>query len=69
MIKLKIIYKVYDYRTKANISVRELSQISGVGKSTINRIESDSANPTVEVICRLAIALNCSPYDLFYVET
>lgn len=66
---MKIIYKVYDYRTKANISVRELSQISGVGKSTINRIENGSGNPTVEVICQLAIALNCSPYDLFYMET
>ena len=66
---MKIIYKVYDYRTKDNMSVRELSQISGVGKSTINRIENGSGNPTVEVICQLAIALNCSPYDLFYMET
>lgn len=66
---MKIIYKVYEYRTKANMSVRELSQISGVGKSTINRIENGSGNPTVEVICQLAIALNCSPYDLFYMVT
>lgn len=66
---MKIIYKVYDYRTKANMSVRELSQISGVGKSTINRIENGSGNPTIEVICQLAIALNCSPYDLFCMVT
>lgn len=69
MIQLKIIYKVYDYRTKANMTVRELSQISGVGKSTINRIENGTGNPTVEVICLLAQVLNCSPYDLFYMET
>ena len=66
---MKIIYKVYDYRTKANMTVRELSQISGVGKSTINRIENGSGNLTIEVICQLAIAINCSPYDLFYMET
>lgn len=66
---MKIIYKVYDYRTKANLSVRELADLSGVGKSSINRIENGSGNPTVEVICHLAIALNCSPYDLFYMET
>lgn len=69
MIKLKIIYKVYDYRTKANLTVRELADISGVGKTTINRIENGSGNPTIEVICQLAIALNCSPEDLFYMET
>lgn len=65
---MKIIYKVYDYRIKANMSVRELSQVSGVGKSTINRIENGTGNPTVDVICLLSQALNCSPYDLFYVE-
>ncbi len=67
--KLKIIYKVYDYRTKMNMSVRQLEELSGVGKTTINRIENGSGNPTVEVICQLAIALNCSPHDLFYMET
>lgn len=69
MIKLKIIYKVYDYRIKNNMTVRDLADISGVGKTTINRIENGLGNPTVEVICQLAIALNCSPYDLFDMET
>ncbi|MCI9641223.1 MAG: helix-turn-helix transcriptional regulator [Eubacterium sp.] len=52
-----------------NLSVRQLEELSGVGKTTINRIENGSGNPTVEVICQLAIALNCSPHDLFYMET
>lgn len=65
-VKMKIIYKVYDYRISSNMSVRELSQKSGIGKSTINRIENGTANPTIEVICKLSIVLNCSPYDLFY---
>lgn len=66
---MKIIYKVYDYRIKNNMTVRDLADISGVGKTTINRIENGLGNPTVEVICQLAIALNCSPYDLFDMET
>lgn len=65
---MKIIYKVYEYRTKSNMSLRELEQKSGIGIATINRIENGLANPTIEVICRLAEALKCSPYDLFQLE-
>ena len=65
---MKIVYKVYDYRIKANMTIRALSEKSEIGIATIDRIENGLANPTVEVICRLAIALNCSPYDLFQLE-
>lgn len=65
---MKVIYKLYDIRTEQNLTVRELEKLSGVGKTTINRIENGTGNPTVEVICKLAMALNCSPYDLFYME-
>ena len=65
---MKIVYKVYDYRTKANMTLRELEEKSGISRATINNIENDIANPTVEVICQLAIALDCSPYDLFSLE-
>lgn len=67
--KLKIIYTVYDYRIKANMTIRELAEKSEIGIATIDRIENGLANPTVEVICRLALALECSPCDLFYMET
>ena len=65
---MKIIYKVYEYRTKANMTIRDLADKSEIGIATIDRIENGIANPTIEVICRLAIALDCSPYDLFYME-
>lgn len=68
MIKLKIIYKVYDYRIKANMTLRELEEKSGISRATINNIENNLANPSVEVICKLAIALDCSPCDLFSLE-
>lgn len=65
---MKIIYKVYEYRNKSNMTLRELEQKSGISRATINNIENNVVNPTVEVICRLAIALDCSPADLFYLE-
>ena len=65
---MKIIYKVYKYRNKSNMTLRELEQKSGVSRATINNIENNVANPTIEIICRIAIALDCSPYDLFFLE-
>lgn len=65
---MKVIYKLYELRTKKNLTVRQLEELSGVGKTTINYIENGKANPTIDVICQLAEALECSPYDLFYME-
>lgn len=65
---MKIIYNLYEIRTKRNMNLRELEKVSGIGKTTINRIENGIANPTIEVICRLAVALKCSPYELFSLE-
>lgn len=50
------------------MSIRELEELSGIGKTTINRIENGEGNPTIKIICQLAVALGCSPYDLFYIE-
>lgn len=61
----KIIYHLYDIRTERNLSIRELSVLSGVSKSQINNIENGKQNPTVYTLCCLAEALNVSPYDLF----
>lgn len=55
-------------RTDRGLTIRQLEELSGIGKATINRIENGLANPTVEIICHLAIALSCSPYDLFDME-
>ena len=66
--KLKIIYKVYEYRIKANMTLRELEEKSGISRSAINKVENGLVHPSVEIICKLAIALDCSPYDLFFLE-
>lgn len=65
---MKIVYKLYEIRTQKGMSLRKLEELSGVGKSTINRIENGEANPTVDIICQLAVALGCQPCDLFQIE-
>lgn len=65
---MKVIYKLREIRTEKGVSLRELEELSGVGKSTINRIENQTYNPTVLTICRLAEALNVPPSALFYLE-
>lgn len=62
---MKITYNIYQVRTRKNMSIRELSRISGVSKSQINDIENNKHHPTVLTLCFLAIALNVSPYALF----
>ena len=65
---MKIVYKLYEIRTQKGMRLRKLEELSGIGKSTINRIENGEANPTVDIICQLAVALGCQTCDLFQIE-
>lgn len=65
---MKIIYNVYQIRSQKNISLRKLSQLSGVSRSQINDIENSKHHPTVLTLCLLAAALDVSPYSLFTVS-
>jgi transcriptional regulator with XRE-family HTH domain len=58
--------RLREYREKAGFSQVELSANSGVGLTTIYRIENGKFdNATVGVIKRLAKALHCKPGDFF----
>ena len=54
----KIIYE-------RNLSVRQLSIISGVSKSTIHEDMKEDSNPKIKTLEQLAIGLNCRITDLF----
>lgn len=58
-------YKVWQLRTAKGYSLRELEEISGVSKTTINNIENGKANPTIETLSLLAKALNVELSALF----
>ena len=60
-----ISYNLYVLRVERKLSIRKLSELSGISKSQINNIENGKQNPTVYTLCCLAEALNVSPYDMF----
>lgn len=59
--------KILYYNRKArNLTIKQLERKSGVSASFISRIENDSANPSVEVITKLARALGMPLSDFFH---
>lgn len=53
-------------RKEKKLSIRELAELSNVSKSQISDLENKQLlNTTVDTICKLAIALECKPTDLF----
>lgn len=58
-------YYIFEMRTQRNMSLRTLAERSGVAKSHIQKIEAGEANPSLEVMCRLAQALGCEITELF----
>lgn len=58
-------YYVARVRVSKGMSLRELAEKSNVAKSHIQKIEVGEANPSLEVMCRLAEALGCEVTELF----
>lgn len=50
--------KVRNYRKAIGLSLREFSELSGVGRTTISEIENNKSNPSMETIEKIAKALN-----------
>lgn len=48
-----------------NLSVRQLSIMSGVPKSTVQEDMNEDSNPKIKTLEKLAIGLNCRITDLF----
>ena len=45
-------------RTQRDVTLTELAAATGISKSTLSRLESGGATPTVPLLARLAAALN-----------
>lgn len=59
--------KILYYNRKArSLTIKQLERKSGVSASFISRIENDSANPSVDVITKLARALGMPLSDFFH---
>lgn len=50
---------------KNNLSTRQVAEMTGISKSTINRIANEEISPTLETLELLAKGLNMQICDLF----
>lgn len=57
-------YNLWQIRTAKGYSLRELEELSGVSKTTINNIENGKVNPTIGTLRLLAAALEVELFDL-----
>lgn len=62
---MKIEMLVWHIRATKGISLRTLSSMSGISKSTINRIENNKTIPNIIQLILLAEALDCQIQDLY----
>lgn len=60
--------RVKDFRKEIGISQLELAKAIGVSRQTINMIENDKYNPTLELCLNLARALQTDLNALFWEE-
>jgi putative transcriptional regulator len=51
-------------REAASLTQLQLSELAGVDRKTINRIENGHFSPSVDTLTRLALALNTSVSEL-----
>lgn len=58
-------YRIYEHRNNKEISLRELSFLSGVSKSQLNDIENNKRHPSVYTLCLIAKSLEVDPSELF----
>ncbi|WP_416330571.1 helix-turn-helix domain-containing protein [[Clostridium] innocuum] len=56
---------IYERRTEKNKSLRDLSKLTGIAKSTLNNYENGKTSPTIHQLEKIAEALNIKITDLF----
>ena len=56
--------RLFELRTKAELSQARLAEIAGVDRKTINRIENGHFSPALDTIVRLSVALGITPSAL-----
>ena len=60
--------RVKDYHLLLGISQLDLAKAIGVSRQTINMIENNKYNPSLELCINLALALNTDLNSLFWLK-
>ena len=56
---------IWQARDRKNLSVTELSKLTGISRSTLNNIENGKYSPKLEQLERIAKVLGCRMSDLY----
>lgn len=56
---------VWKARSDRNLTLKELEQMTGISKSTLQRIENEGTSPTLEKLSKIAKALNVRISELY----
>jgi len=60
-----IIMKVWEARISKKITIRQLSELTGITKSTISNIENNKVDPKLSQLVKIAKVLNISIENLY----
>lgn len=60
--------QIKEFRTQKGLLQQELADICGVSRQTVNAIENNKYNPTLELAFKLAVALETTIDELFIYE-
>ena len=65
LLRIEILLK--RIREEKRISLEELASKTGISKSHLSYIERNEKEPTISMLCRIAIALNVDEKELYKV--
>lgn len=57
--------KVWDARVKKKLTLRQLSKLTGITKSTLSNIENNKVDPKLSQLVKIAKVLNISIENLY----
>lgn len=60
---------IYEARTKEGLSLRKLSELTGISKTRLNDIENEKRSPTLDEMERIANVIGIEITDLFIRDT
>ena len=61
--------KLYELRVDREFTQTELSELAGVDRKTINRIENGHFSPSLDTLTRLSVVLKCRLADFLKSST
>lgn len=56
----ELVSEILSARIEKGLTQKDLAQLTGISQADISRIENGDANPTLDTIQRLAVALGCT---------